>query len=54
MTNLPSKLGHLIFDAIRNSPPFDYSALDQECARVEKALAGLGRKKVRRHAVAAK
>ena len=39
MTNLPPKLGRMIFDAIMHTPPFDSTKLNRECARAERRLA---------------
>ncbi len=39
MTNLPPKLGRRIFKAILNTPPFDYTELDRQCARLERQFA---------------
>ncbi len=43
MTNLPPKLGRMIFNEIMNPPPFDYTELDRQCRLVEEELAELGR-----------
>ncbi len=44
MTNLPPKLGRMIFNEIMNPQPFDYTELDKQCRLVEEELAELGRK----------
>ena len=41
MTNLPPRLGRRIFETITHTPPFDYSKLDEQCARIERRFAKL-------------
>lgn len=42
LTDLPPELGHMIFDAIIHSEPFDYTQLKKDCKRLNKELARIG------------
>jgi len=38
MADLPPELGRMIFEAIKNSPPFDRAKLERKCVRAERRL----------------
>ena len=44
MTNLPPELGRMIKEAFLNTPPFDSTKLERECARVNRQLARIASK----------